>query len=174
MISRITNTLKSSWGYIYVFCFVRIFFFNILIKIGLDPQSSWGWQVTGFPIKDFGNDKSVVIPHLMRNPGSIYSSNINKEKIGSLFGSKKTKKKINTGFPLSLWMTNTTSQPVGVYFKYGLQGSHFHYTYKNWSGSPIKLGMTSYWIPDKRFREWQKCCNFALDAESRKYLFFKY
>ena len=56
---------------------------------------------TGFTIKDFGNDKSVVISHLMRNPGSIYSSNINKEKIGSLFGSKKIKKKINTGFPLS-------------------------------------------------------------------------
>ena len=31
---------------------------------------------------DFGDDSDDVIPHLMRNPKYIPSSNINKEKIG--------------------------------------------------------------------------------------------
>ncbi len=66
-------------------------------------------------------------------------------------------------------MTNTTSQPVGVYFKYGMQGSHFHYTYNNWSGSPIVLGMTIVWFSGMTvcalFEDYNYCGSSIKDFE---------
>ena len=90
---RNDNYSQSSWGYIYVFWFVRISFFIILIKIGLDPQSSWGWQLLWILDKRFrgwqipwipvwvgkNKEKNTGFPVQMRIPGSI-SFQIEKKK----------------------------------------------------------------------------------------------
>ena len=59
--------IKSSWGYIYVFWFVRIFFFIILIK---------NWP--GSSIKDLEDDRYCGFPQ------SLWMTNTHKSSWGSI------------------------------------------------------------------------------------------
>ncbi len=80
----------------------------------------------------------------------------------------KHKKRWKNGF-LNSWLQERQLLPVILRVHLCIlvcKDLFFHYTYKNWAGSPIKLGMTSYFILDKRFRRWQMQRSFSVCVQT--------